>query len=315
MVAENAFAINGSFSGFLDRSEAEWRPRLEVVSLAAEVLDEIPVPQRVAALHALGTLFGTQRSSRSRQRLAMRWPAVHVVATTGVAADHYASGTFWPKLVALLDVRGDQGFHGEWGEAFLENLGCLGLPTFRDDGSDAGTKFVGRILMHSGMPTYCLADFYRLIIERRRRTPGLSPEEFVAWSGSRASVGQLHNVDKPVSRFLQYGGEFAIDVSGRAFDLLDAVAGGGDGTDVPLPARFREVALAQHAAGDLVPVPRRSATAGGSDDLRPQLVVDPFEQGLLLRLPPVGDAPDGSGAQGLGCLARERASKCRPRRR
>jgi hypothetical protein len=294
MPQEGTFAISGSFSGYLDRSEADWRPRLEVASLVAEVLDEIENPRRDAALHAFGSLYAVQRTPRARQRFSLRWPAVHVVATAGVAADHYASGTFWPKLIALLGVRGDQTFHKEWGGAFLENLDELGLPTFRDDGSDAGTKFVGRILMHSGMPTYCLADYYRLITERRRRTPGLSPEEFVAWAGTRASVGQLPNVDKPVARFLQYGGEFAIDVSGRAFDLLDAVAGGGDGNDVPLPARFREVALAQHSAGALLPVPRRSALAGGSDELRPQLVIDPFEQGLLLRLPPVGDAPDGS---------------------
>ena len=265
-----------------------------MVSLAAEALDEIDASQRDEALGALGRAFCRQSGPRAHLQLLKRWPSVHVLATAGVAADHYASGTFWPKLVALLGVRGDQAFHREWGGAFLENLEQLGLPTFRDDGSDAGTKFVGRILMHSGMPTYCLADFYRLITERRRRTPGLSPEEFVAWAGTRASVGQLPNVDKPVARFLQYGGEFAIDVSGRAFDLLDAVAGGGDGNDVPLPARFREVALAQHSAGALLPVPRRSALAGGSDELRPQLVIDPFEQGLLLRLPPVGDAPDGS---------------------
>ena len=138
-----------------------------------------------------GRAFCRQSGPRAHLKLLKRWPSVHVLATAGVAADHYASGTFWPKLVALLGVRGDQAFHREWGGAFLENLEHLGLPTFRDDGSDAGTKFVGRILMHSGMPTYCLADFYRLVTERRRRTPGLSPEEFVAWAGTRASVGQL----------------------------------------------------------------------------------------------------------------------------
>lgn len=291
---EPASSTSLDFRDLLHRREAAWRPRLEVVSLAAEALDEIEVTHREEALQALGRLFASQYSPQARVRLLKRWPSVHVLATAGVAADHYASATFWPKLVALLGVSSDQALHREWGGAFLANLEYLGLPTFRDDGTDAGTKFVGRILMHSGMPTYCLPDFYRLITERRRRTPGLSPEEFVAWAATRGSVGQLPNVDKPVTRFLQYGGEFAIDVSGRAFDLLDAVAGGGDGNDVPLPARFREVALVQHAAGDLLPVPRRSATVGGSDELRPQLVVDPFEQGLLLRLPPVGDAPDGS---------------------
>ncbi|GAB2628390.1 hypothetical protein GCM10027270_14820 [Nocardioides ginkgobilobae] len=277
----------------LDRREAAWRPRLEVVSLVAEALDEVDGSDRDEALEALGRVYAVQSGPRTRMKMLERWPSVHVLVTAGVAADHYESGTFWPKLVAALGVRGDQAFHREWGEAFLRNLEQIGLPAFRDNGADAGTRYVGRILMHSGMPTYCLRDFYRLIVERRRRTPGLSPEEFVSWSGTRASVGALPDVDKPVSRFLQHGGEFAIDVSERAFDLLDAVSAGGDGTDVPLPARFREVALARHAAGELTAVPQRSATAGGAEESRPQLVVDPFGQGLILRLPPVGDAPDG----------------------
>jgi hypothetical protein len=53
----------------------------------------------------------------------------------------------------------------------------------------------------------------------------------------------------PVNRFLRFGGEFAIDVTDRVFELLDIVSAGGDGSDVLLPERFRLKALEMQQAG------------------------------------------------------------------
>lgn len=281
-------------SELLDIRESRWRPRLAVVSLAAEALDSIPVPHREQALGALGHMFQRQVGPAHRVKLLRRWPSVHILATSGVAADHYEAGTFWPKLITLLGVQGDQSFHREWGQAFLANLERLGLPTFNAEDDDAGSRYVGRILMHSGMPTYCLPDYYRLVGERRSKVPGLGPEEFASWASARAAQRQLYNVDMPVVRFLQRGGEFAVDVTSRSFDLLDAVAGGGDGSDVPLPERFRNVALNLGREGTIVPLPRGSARTGMEGDQQPRLMVDAFGPGVILRLPAVGDAPDGS---------------------
>lgn len=277
----------------LDMREQQWRGRLDLVSLAAEALDEIAVSHREQALSALGDLYRREYASAARGRVLRKWPSVHVLATTGVAADHYESGTFWPKLISLLGIYGDQAFHREWGEAFLANLSRLRLPTFEDD-DDAGTKYVGRILMHSGMPTYCLRDFYRVVGERRSKVAGLQPDEFVSWAAARSAQRQLYNVDRPVARFLQYGGDYAVDVTSRAFDLLDAVAAGGDGSDVLLPERFKLVARQLHSEGGVIQIRQRYGRGGGDADQKPALVVDPFGQGLVLRLPAVGDAPDGS---------------------
>jgi hypothetical protein len=284
----------------LDFRERHWRRRLDMGSIAAEALDHVAKPHREQALEVLGHLYQQQPDPFHRSLVLRRWPSVHVVATSGVAADHYESGTFWPKLISLLGVQGAQGFHREWGEAFLTNLQRLGLPTFDGADDDAGSKYVGRILMHSGMPTYCLRDFYRVIGERRAKVTGLEPEEFVSWASSRARQKQLYNVDRPVDRFLQYGGDFAVDVTGRAFDLLDAVAAGGDGSDVPLPERFRDVAIQLRADGGVLSVQRRISWPGATADQHPRLIVDPFGQGLILRLPAVGDAPDGSAVWLVG---------------
>jgi hypothetical protein len=276
----------------LDTYEQRWRELLKVVSLAAEALDSVEITQRERALKVLG---GNCLQTRATERVALlrHWPAVHVLVTSGLAADHYESGTFWPALASQLDRELDQAFQRDWGTAFLANLRALGLPTFDDD-SDAGTRYVGRILMHCGVPTYCLSDYYRLVLERRSRVAGINPEELVSWAGTRAAQDQLYGIDKPVARFLRYGGDFAVDVTDRVFDLLDAVAAGGSGADVALPERFRQVALRMSADGRLIPTQRSSNRSAIDTDIRPRLVVDPFGQGPLLRLPPVGDAPDGS---------------------
>lgn len=282
----------------LDIREPHWSRRLSVVSLAAEY----PVEEdfRIQTLEVLGLLYRKREGSAERARLLRRWPSVHVLSTIGVAVDHYEHGTFWPKLGSLLGVSPDQTFTKVWGEAFLANLKRLDLPTFEGSG-DAGTRFVGRILMHSGMPTACLDDYFDLIGSRRSKIAGLDSGDFVAWANARAEQGQLHSVDMPVVRFLRYGGEFAADVTDRVFDLLDAVAAGGDGSGVPLPARFGQVAMKLRTQGSLHVVRQRSGRSHSAEsDQRPKLMVDPFGQGVLLRLPAVGDAPDGSAVWVVG---------------
>lgn len=281
----------------MDIRERQWSKRLSVVSLAAEYpVDET---SRIQTLEALGHLY-KRANPAERARLLRRWPSVHVLSTIGVAVDHYEHGTFWPKLGSILGVTADQTFMKVWGEAFLANLKGLCLPTFEGSG-DAGTKFVGRILMHSGMPTACLDDYFDLIGTRRSKIAGLGAAEFVSWAAARAEHGQLHNVDMPVARFLRYGGVFAADVTDRVFDLLDAVAAGGDGSDVPLPPRFGHVAVRLRASGSLHSVRQGSVPSHRADgDQRPKLMIDPFGQGVLLRLPAVGEVPDGSAVWVVG---------------
>jgi hypothetical protein len=276
----------------LDMREKSWRRRTDVVSLAAETLDDIPQHRREQTLKAFGKLYQEYEPGPAVERLLRRYPAVHVLATAGVAAEHYERATFWPKLVDILRIQPDLNFQRTWGEAFLDNLRALGLPTF-EAADDAGTRFVGRILLHSGVPTYCLDDFFKLLSWQRSRTPGLTPEAFVSWAAARAAGPGISSVDMPVQRFVRFGDEFAVDVAERSFELLDALAAGSDGSDVLLPARFLQVARELHDGQKIEHVAHGAMMGSYSIDVRPRLVLDPFGQGVILRLPPVGDAPDG----------------------
>lgn len=266
--------------------ELAWSRRMSAVSLVAENLASAEFTEQ-----ALGVIGRKYRAAkiRDRARILKRWPAVQVMSTVRVAAEYYSHGTFWPKLTGLVGG-GGQVFQTDWGSAFLDNLRTLGLPDFADI-EDPGARFVGPILMHSGVPTYCLADYFRLVTERRTKDPGVTPEEFVAWAASRAVEDRLHNVDKPVARFLRYGGDFAIDVTDRVFELLDVIAAGGNAEDVPLPERFRLTALDLHRGGALDSVPTRREASEAETSLSPVLVLDPYGRGPLLRLPAVDTQP------------------------
>jgi hypothetical protein len=276
----------------LEIRERQWRPRAEAVSLAAETLDLIPVHRREQVLRAFGRLQDRLGPGTARERLFRRYPAVHVLATAGVAAEHYERATFWPKLIAILNIHPDPAFQSAWGDAFLDNLRKLGLPTFEKD-DDAGSRYVGRILLHAGMPTYCLDDFFRILSWKRSITPGLTPEEFISWAAAKAAGSGFQSLDMPVQRFVRFGDEFAVDVAERSFELLDAVAAGAPHDDVLLPQRFWTVAQELNDKRGIERAADHGLSTAAKVDIRPRLVLDPFGLGLLLRLPPVGDAPDG----------------------
>lgn len=264
--------------------EASWRTRLRRASLVAE---DLATPAHSnQALEGLARRYHAADGRWAREMILRRWPAVQVMTTISVAVNHFEAGAFWPALSARTRAQG-QAFQREWGEAFLANLKDLELADFSDI-EDRGLKYLGPILMHAGLPTYCLPDYYRVVTERRRQTPGLTPTALVGWAAQRAVDGRLYNVDKPVERFFRYGGDYAIDVTDRVFELLEVVGAGADGTDVPLPSRFREAALQLRSQGDeaLTPAPSRGP-ASPAQSVAPHLVLDPYGRGVLVRLPAV----------------------------
>lgn len=272
--------------------EDVWRKKVEGISLIAEYDVEPRFTEQ--AMRVLGAKYQKQPTEALRRSVLRRFPAVHAVCMSKVATEHYAHGTFWKGLSDVAGVVNDQTTQREWGEAFISNLAELGLPTFEDE--DLRARYVARILMHSGVPTYCLKDYFRLVAERRRVRAGLEPEAFVEWAAARAATGRLTDVDVPVQRFLRRGGEFAIDVTDRVFELLDLVVAGAPVDDVPLPTRFADVARDMHARGLLAAARRRreSGADDGREAVAPHVVLDPYGRGPLLRLPAVDDTSNGT---------------------
>ena len=283
----------------LDIRERRWAPLLRGVSLVAEA--EIHEDQRTQAASAIGVLYSEGQYTAAQGTAARgvafltRWPACLVASMTGVAVTSYAQGTYWPALWKAARYKGNADDQRVWGMAFAAALSGLGLPTF----SDSHQRYVGPILMHAGIPAYCLGDFFRLLVERRRQDPGLDADTFLAWATAPRRELRLSQLDKPAERFLLKGGDYAHDVVDRTLDLLDRLTEPDPDFDaVALPSYMIETAKAEQAAGrlDLTKATRsrdNRASVGIRRQVQPRIALDPYGQGVHVLLPAVGDTPDG----------------------
>lgn len=268
----------------LNAREEAWRMRLRSVSLITESLPKFE--HVMQALKVLGKQYLRHSDAHARENTLLRWRAVQVITTSTFASERFERGTFWPQFLEAAGIPNEPANQHAWGSAYLRNLDLLGLTDFRDV-EDHGLRYLGPIVLHAGVPTYCLADYFTLIADRRRIMPGLTPEGLIAWVTDQEAASRNLNVDKPVTRFLRHGGDFALDVTDRVFDLLDAVSTGRDEDGSMLPERFVDAARKLHSE-ILLPTPtERADRLAGSSTTAPRLVLDSLGEGLKLRLPSV----------------------------
>lgn len=292
--AETSGARQVSRDALLQIREREWRPRLRGVSLVAEA--EISEEHRTQAASALGVLYSKGNfSAAGGYGFLTRWPACLVAAMTGVAVTSYAQGTYWPALWEAAGYKGSPADQQVWGRAFTTALTKLGLPSFT---GTTQQRYIGPILMHAGIPAYCLGDLFRLLVERRRQDPRLDADAFLAWATAPGRGLRLSELDVPVRRFLLSGGEYAHDIIDRILDLLERLTEPDPDLDgVGLPAYMTQTARDEVAKGYLdVSGTRRSAARTGTGTVRqsrPRIALDPYGTGVHVLLPAVGDMPDG----------------------
>jgi hypothetical protein len=264
--------------------EAAWRPRLSNASLVAEADIRPELTEQVVSV--LGYFY--QRLGRSRLR---RWPACLAAGMAGVAATRYHGGTYWPALWDTAGFQPGQNDQAAWGKAFIHALERLGMPAF----PELPLPYVGPILMHAGIPTYCLGDYFRLLLDRRRLDPGMDAESFLVWATAPGREQRLWKLDVPARRFLTRGGDYALDVVDRCLDLLDRLEDPDPDFDgILLPARIIEAGRQEAVDYGLGRrAPRKLQQRGSSAQLRPRIALDPYGAGVQVILPAVGDAPDG----------------------
>lgn len=239
MIARHATSI-------LDLLERTWSHRLRRVSLAAEVDAESTMVHAAAA--ALGEMHRGLPRGRHLE-LAERWPACVVVALSGVAAEGYRSGSFWPAWWSATGRRGRASDAQQYGEAFAAALDRLGLP-----GQDAPNRHLGPILLHAGVPDSCLEGFLRYLLE-----------------------GDSAELDEPVRRLVEHGDDLAGELAERCLDLLERLRAGDQETDgLGLPGRIVDRTIALVRAGALDPTPAAE---------RPEITLEPFGRGVRLRPP------------------------------
>ena len=270
--------------------EDSWEPRLRGASLVAEVDLRPDHTDQVA--NVLGRLYAKLQDPRIEgEPFLLQWPACLAAAMAGVAATGYHGGTYWPELWETTGFPGTSQDQAIWGRSFNRAVDRLGMATF----PELPLHFVGPILMHAGIPTYCLGDYFRLLLSRRRLDPGMDAESFLAWATAPGRRLRLAELDVPARRFLTQGGDYALNVVDRCLDLLDRLVDPDPDLDgVRLPARIVDAARQEAAAQGLdKPSARRSETKARRSAPRPRIGLDPYGVGVQVILPAVGETPDG----------------------
>jgi hypothetical protein len=275
--------------------EDSWRPRLRSASLVAEA-DLRPGRTRQVA-GVLGRLYANLTDPRTEgDSLLSRWPACLAAAMAGVAAADYQGGRYWPALWEAADFDGTPQDEESWGRAFNTAISRLGMAMF----PELSPLSAEPVLMHAGIPAYCLDDYFRLLLARRRLDPGVDAESFLTWATAPGQETCLASLDAPAQRFLLGGGDYAHDVVDRTFDLLDRLTEPSPDLEaVGLPSYIVEAAKDELAAGqlDLSGIGRNRTGGRGGRTIRrqvqPRIVLDPYGQGVQVLLPAVGEMPAG----------------------
>ncbi|HEX3514716.1 MAG TPA: UvrD-helicase domain-containing protein, partial [Trebonia sp.] len=278
--------------------EDSWRPRLRCASLVAEA-DLRPDHARQVAV-VLGRLYADLRHPLTEgDSLLSRWPACLAAAMAGVAATDNKGETYWGALWEAACFPGTPEDEVIWGHAFNTAVGRLGMAMF----TERPLPSADAILMHAGIPAYCLGDYFRLLLSRRRLDPGMDAETFLAWATAAGRETRLAQLDEPARRFLLNGGDYAHDLVDRTLGLLDRLTEPDHGLDgVGLPGYLLEAAKAELAAGhlDLSGIGRRRGGGQGAmiigRRVKPQIALDPYGQGVHLLLPALDDTPAGAAA-------------------
>jgi hypothetical protein len=280
--------------------ERELEDRLRGCRMVCEIGLDAALHERVEA--ALGYLL---TGTGDIDRIGRIYPALLGVYLVGHGVYRYQGGTYWSSM-PIPQLR-------EAGPAFERALRRLGLETFENIVvGDGAHRFVGPIVAHGGIPKYSLGDYFGLLARGLRRA-AMAEDLLSMWRSQKTSFVQI---DRPVRRFMLFGGDLAIDYIDRSIDLFREHARSSSvipPAQVGLPPYV--VASFKKFIAELGGVPIAESLRRES---RARIVIDPWDgTGPVAELPIHRDAGADSAwrVHGEGQRARRRSVGRTPRSR
>lgn len=221
--------------------EAQLRERKAGISLLVELdLRRADCEEIGECIHAIVRAKG--------QSPTIHWLRDHCPLTLAafLAAEgsyFYEAGDYWSDVSRRTGIS-PQTCVNQLGPAFESSLRHFKLTTFKDLDFEDATRYVSKFLAHGGIPDYCLNDFFERLLVRALLKPewaGMSTRELIKeW---RALPRVFEFIDKPVRRFLLYGGRVAEDFLNRCMQLAERALDEGEvasADELRLPARVVE---------------------------------------------------------------------------
>lgn len=276
-----------------DSKEAE-RVESDIVSLlrSARLVVEIGIDResplvsdaKVVALHYL--------VNQRPKELGAYYPGCLAVFLVSEGIFHYQSGAFWPQIRALDGY--DQNKLNDMRTAWLAALRKLGLDDFQDVvKSESSLTYVLPALLHGGVPAHSAPEMWKVLLADLQNGIDEPSQVMARWKTSTAVAQQL---DKPVLRFVQYGGALASDLLQRMIDLVLDYQG-----DLIADVKFdaEDVAKKSGVPAHIVEplgILESPRLRRGSRLPTPVVILDPYSGGgPELRLPAVPSAAVRSG--------------------
>ena len=258
----------------------DWENKLKPQMAEIDLIGELNLTQEQT--QEIGTLIrGLMRRSVDFQRattvLRRSYPRSFAAFLVFQGLYGYHEGDYWSVVCAATDL--PPGYTAFWGQAFEQAVATLGLSR-----QFAGHRYVGAILGHGGIPDGSLPDFFDRMLQPSITKPewaGLSVRELIdEWLAGSAHYA----VDKPVLRFLEYGGQVAEDLIERLRELAREYLATGEvlsasdvGLSEPIRARYQEWIETQGRSS--------SPRLLGPRLRRPLVMLDPWGLGVMLWLP------------------------------
>lgn len=219
----------------------EWEYLLESLSSGVTLLGQIELNR--TGLRTLGKLVKEELSRTAfdggLERLRKSYPLSLACMLVWEGVYHYHAGDYWSTVSDSLGGL-TVGQKVKLGRFFLSFLRTKELPTFDIQGAH---RYVAPILAHGGIPDYCLSDFFNNlllpVVSGQLDLVSHEADEIIEEWHSRSSA--VYFTDKPVTRFLLYGGGVATSFLSRCIEMAEYAHADEEipeATDLDLPQRI-----------------------------------------------------------------------------
>lgn len=265
-----------------------WEARLRPQVRSVELLGEIPITAEECDQlgKAIGRIVESWGHGRGLHALTECRPATFAVYLVAQGLYGYEGGDYWTEVVQKTGFA--RARTSTVGQAFEEVLEQFDLPLFYDMRAEKAHRYVSLILAHGGIPTYCLDDFFSNMVQpavRRAEYADMTAAELIDEWQWRARAQYF--TDKPVLRFLTYGGRVAEDFLDRCREMAHTYVETGDvppAEELGLPERVVSAYLEWAAAQGQAQIEREERDQWRLR--RPEIRVDPWGEGITFDLPP-----------------------------
>lgn len=149
-------------------------------------------------------------------RRYVRYSAASFLTLVGVYryAQNTGSSEYWRHVADALGVAPlSQVTQGDLGRLVEDVVSWGGMAVFPK--AEGARRYVDLVLLHGGIPNGCLQNYFDHVL--RHIHPSASGQEVIA---TALEPTRQRSLLKPVSRYLQYGGDVAADFVERTVDLL-----------------------------------------------------------------------------------------------